>query len=276
MSYSAEIITDSLSPSGARLVTMQCTMPRIILAEYNTHRQFSRNSASSRAIPVKKQIERLIDDSFVPAEWGCNKPGMQADGILDHVDSVTANNLWDAAKENAIEVANSLANLGVHKQLVSRLLEPFMWHTVITSATQWGNFFSQRCHKDAQPEMQTIARMMLAAYKASKPNPLGEGNWHLPYITEQDIEAYPVPLLLQLSVARCARVSYLSHDGKHDPEADLELFKKLHQGNHWSPFEHVAMAINESEPYEYKNFSSGFIQYRSLMPNENVTDVPKT
>ena len=213
-------------------------------------------------------IQRVKDDPFIPASFGGNRPGMQAGEAIDDYD--TAKRVWLEARWDAVRGAETLAELGVHKQLSNRLLEPFMWHTVIISGTRWKNFFAQRCHPDAQPEMQTIANMMLAAYKASKPNELTEGNWHMPYVEEEDIADHPIPLLLQLSVARCARVSYLSHDGQRNPEADLALFKKLYEARppHASPFEHVAQAVRDSEPNEYKNFDSGWIQFRHFVPNE--------
>jgi thymidylate synthase ThyX len=235
----------------------------------NTHRDFSRNSASSRAIPVTKIIERVLKDPVIPY-FGENKPGMQDQGPITGQELEEVTKHWLDARDRAVDQAENLRFLNVHKQVTNRLLEPFMWHTAIISSTRWNNFFTQRCHPDAQPEMQTIAKMMLAAMKASTPAQLGEGNWHLPYITEQDVEEYPVSLLLQLSTARCARVSYLSHDGSHDPEADLVLFKRLLAGNHWSPFEHVAQAVNESYPGEYGNFDSGWMQFRKFQEKEYV------
>ena len=53
---SAEIIADTYCEfTDERVTTMEVTMHRFVLAEFNTHRVFSRNSASSRAIPVRKQ-----------------------------------------------------------------------------------------------------------------------------------------------------------------------------------------------------------------------------
>jgi thymidylate synthase ThyX len=268
MAFECKIITDSLSPSGSRLTTFEVSFPRCILAEMNTHRLFSRNSASSRAIPTKKIIQRINDDPFYPT-WTANQAGMQGRELSTDA-QIICKNEWDFARREAIKAAEAMSMAGAHKQNVNRVLEPFMWHTAIITSSRYNNFFSQRCHPDAQPEMQEIAVMMRDTLKMSKPNALGEGNWHLPYITEQDIEEYQVPLLLQLSVARCARVSYLSHDGTHDPEADLALFKKLNEGNHWSPFEHIAMAVTDSEPGEHGNFDSGWLQLRKHYPKEYI------
>ena len=151
---------------------------------------------------------------------------------------------WQAALDDALRHAERLAaqDIDLHKQLVNRLLEPFAWITVIITATEWANFFTQRCHPDAQPEIKHIAEMMLAAYRASAPATVADGRWHLPLI--QDDEARSARrLLCKLSVARCARVSYLTHDGKRDRDKDLELYERLLGGGangHWSPFEHVA------------------------------------
>ena len=62
----AEIIADSLSPQGHRLTTFICVFPRIVLAEFNTHRMLSRNSASSRAIPFNKMLEMVKTNPFIP------------------------------------------------------------------------------------------------------------------------------------------------------------------------------------------------------------------
>jgi len=173
------------------------------------------------------------------------------------------------ARDNAVKSAQQLADLGVHKSLCNRLTEPFMWITVIMTATEWANFFRLRCHPDAEIHFQQIAGMIREALGASKPTEAHEGDWHLPFI-QPDERSLPLDVLCKASVARCARVSYLTHDGKRDLSKDLELFDRLIQGSgfgHWSPHEHVAQAscsLVRSGPFV------GWLQYRKLFPQENV------
>ena len=146
-------------------------------------------------------------------------------------------------------MARRLLELGVHKQITNRLLEPFMWHTVICTATEWENFFNLRCHPMAQPEIRRIAEMMRQAYNESFPTPTVYGQWHLPLIdwddhVDQNIAEDDLPWV---SAGRCARVSYLTHDGKRDPQADIDLAKRLQVSGHMSPFEHVAMPFNSTD-----------------------------
>lgn len=238
----AKIILDSISPEGHRLTTMEVTFHRFVLAEFNTHRMFSRNSASSRAIPVKKQIERIRENPAIPVEFGTNQPGMQAGPPLEGHALETAILDWKAAAAQAVRWAEDLMEQGVHKQVANRLLEPFMWHTVIVTATEWDNFFGLRANPMAQPEIRVAAEMMLDAYKNSTPTRLEYGEWHTPYIQPEEYEEFNLDLRKQVSAARCARVSYLTHDGVRDVDKDLELFARLTEASppHASPLEHVA------------------------------------
>ncbi|HXE63197.1 MAG TPA: FAD-dependent thymidylate synthase [Bryobacteraceae bacterium] len=273
MAYAAKIIADSINPAENRLTTFEITFPRIVLAEFNTHRLFSRNSASSRAIPVAKMLERVKIDPFLPVWWGKNQGGMQAAEELDEADMALAKEDWLTARDRAVECAECMLNHHVHKQIANRLLEPFLWHTAIVSATDYGNFFAQRCDPLAQPEIRVIAEMMRDLYFSATPRRLEAGQWHLPYIEALDIEwAYrefegraPAERIREISVARCARVSYLTHDGKRDPSGDLSLFRRLTTGGHWSPFEHAAKAL--SMPIQSGNFV-GFAQFRKDFKEE--------
>lgn len=218
--HSAKIIADSISAAGARLTTMEVVMPRIILAEFNTHRVFSRNSASSRAIPVQKMIDQVLSSPYVPSEFGANQRGMQAGAAIEDQDG--AREAWWAARYDAVGHAMKLQKLGVHKQLTNRLLEPFMWHTVIVTSTEWSNFFHLRDNPAAHPDICVVARMMQEAMERSTPRVMGPGEWHLPYIFAEDFAAFPdlsiqrpalwpaVEPLVKISTARCARVSYLT------------------------------------------------------------------
>lgn len=249
MAYSAKIIADSISPSGCRLSTFEVTFPRFVLAEYNTHRMFSRNSASSRAIPVEKQLKKLEEDPFIPIYWGKNQKGMVAETELDELSIGLATKEWIAARDSALKHTRNLMEIGVHKQIANRLLEPFMWQTVICTATDWDNFFALRAHPDAQPEIRRIAEMMLQLLKTWQPSPIKIGEWHLPLVSLAEVDEFSkLGLdLKKISAGRCARVSYLTHDGKRDPLADIQLAERLQASGHMSPFEHVATPITETD-----------------------------
>lgn len=271
MSFAAQIITDSITETRRRLTTFQITFPRIVLAEFNTHRVFSRNSASSRAIPVMKMIDQVIENPYIPGHWGSNKPGMQAGEQIQC--PLTAQDTWLCARNRAVETARELHELGVHKQTVNRLLEPFMWHTVIVTATEWLNFFNLRCHKDAHPDIQIIANMMRELYVSDLATPklLDYEQWHLPYTTDEDRTRIDDNTLRKLSISRCARVSYLNHAGERDIAADIKLFDRLKSNGHLSPFEHVARPMNHNikggESHLQGNFR-GWAQFRKMIPGE--------
>ena len=244
---SAKIVADSVSPLGVRLITMECTFPRFILAQMNTHRQFSRNSASSRAIPISKRIAEVETDPYIPVHFGANQPGMQAGPIVSVQQKWEAENIWRNAAANAAHSAKRMADSGIHKEVVNRLLEPFLWHKAIITATEWENFFEQRLGDGAQPEIRDLARAMRDAIDSSAPQPVYWGDYHLPYITPEELKAYSKYRCMALSVARCARVSYLNHDGTYSLEKDMALFEKLKGAMppHLSPFEHVATPSKE-------------------------------
>lgn len=307
MSYECKILADSISTAGHRLTTYVATFPRITLSEANTHRVLSRNSGSSRAIPLSRQIIRVLDDPFVPSQFGINQAGMQAASSLSgdrHHEAVT---IWLQARDRAVAAAYELVLgrskflatfgvqprrellrstaprlatlldeggvLNVHKQVVSRLLEPFMWQTVIISATEWSNFFALRTHPDAQPEIQVVAGMMQAAYGASTPTPVEAGRWHLPLLQpdERALAAADPDFWVKVVVGRCARVSYLTHDGVRDPAKDIELYERLVSSGHMSPLEHAARPMTEAEfaaTGEWSGNFRGWHQHRKDVPNE--------
>ncbi len=267
MGYSCKIIADSIAPNGKRLTTFEITFPRIVLAEINTHRQFSRNSASSRAIPIEKMIDRVKNDPFIPISFGRNQKGMQAEQELTEQEQSAAVRHWLIARDEAVNRAKDLLKIGVHKQITNRLLEPFLWHTAIVSATEYSNFFAQRCHPDAQPEIRRIAEMMQSSYCEDNPfNQVTLGYWHTPYITNEEQFELSADVKRKVSVARCARVSYLSQDGKRDIDKDLELYDRLCEGMHFSPFEHVAQTAAKAD-WQSGNFF-GWKQLRKELPHE--------
>jgi thymidylate synthase ThyX len=261
MAYACHIELDSVGPSGDRLTTFVVTYPRFVHSELLTHRMLSRNSSSSRAIPIEKMIEQVMSDPVLPVWWGKNQKGMQAREELIDEARAGAESYWLAARDEAVLRARMLHGVGLHKQIVNRLLEPWMWITVIVSATEWDNFFKLRCHPDAQPEIRRIAEMMQEAYKINVPTRIDTGGWHLPFIQAGD-GVLTFTKAKKISTARCARVSYLTHDGRRDFDEDVKLHDQLKGGSgvgHWSPFEHVAMAM--ATPRRSGNFI-GWTQYR--------------
>lgn len=285
MQISAKVIADSVPMhktvnGGVRLTTMELTYPRFIHSEFMTHRVFSRNSASSRAIPVMKMLKQVWSDPAMPVWWGKNQAGMQAKEELKGWRLWLAQKLWVLAGWVMVCFAWAFVKIGLHKQIANRVLEPWMWMKTIVTATDWGNFFNLRVHPDAQPEMRRLAEAMLVAYNGSTPVELPPDKWHLPYVTKGEYAtlAWYGPgcrddwewVLQKLSAARCARVSYLNHDGtKPDVEKDLALFEKLVAAPHASPFEHQAIPC----PGKHGNFN-GWKQYRQFIPNENQPIYP--
>ena len=347
----AEIVADSISPQGHRITSFVLTYPRFIHSELMTHRLFSRNSASSRAIPFEKMVKMIEEDPFTPIAWQRDHKGMQGTEYLNEEEVERAELQWIQASKNAINSARMLnsnyfgvtKNL-VTKQLCNRLLEPFMWHTVLVTSTEWDNFFELRCPsymgegeryyswkdyvkeykefegkeldfptKDilntsqAEIHIQALAESMWDAMNESSPRQLQAGEWHIPFGDQFDrrelLEAYdPENKLLELrasdktnvglnnlqikiATARCARLSYMTFDGKIDYEKDIALHDQLLASKHMSPFEHCARAMSETELYEiyYKHVSAynipqkefgwcnnfrGWIQYRYLIENE--------
>lgn len=272
-----------MSLFSARLTTLEVTFPRFILAEFNTHRMLSRNSASSRAIPVEKRIKQVMENPFVPLAFTRNKSGMQADETLDERANFSASSAWLRARDAAVKEAEALLDLGVHKQHANRLLEPFAWHTVVVTAIDWRNFFAQRCSKNAQPEMQATAEAMRDAMAKSNPVELKDGDWHLPYVDDLDyaheIDSAgphgPRPRLdvrgnlRALSVARCAAVSFDRQYAHRTLEQARERHDSLRTMAHWSPFEHQA-CFRPDLRSPAGNFSLPWLQYRKTFAGEDI------
>ena len=277
MPFHARILLDSISPAHIRLTTMEVRYPRFIHSEILTHRVLSRNSSSSRAIPIRKMIDAVRSDPAMPLWWGRNQSGMQAREEIGEPTRALAEAEWKRALEDALAHAERLTapDINLHKQLVNRILEPFAWITVILTATEWANFFTQRTHEDAQPEISHIAELMLRAYRGSTPRPLGLGEWHTPLILPDEESTLSLDDRLHISVARCARVSYLSHDGTRDHAKDIELYERLVGGGangHWSPFEHVATPLDGAS--EWSGNFRGWEQYRKRFAQEHASTFP--
>ena len=243
----ANVVQDSYS-NGVRITTLELEYPRFIHAELLTHRQFSRNSASSRAVPVEDMIEMVHANPAQPVWWGKAQQGMQAREEIE--DTSVAETYWNAARYSAVDYAETLKDLNLHKQIVNRVTEPFQMIRVVVTATEFSNFFELRDHEDAQPEIRTLAEAMGQAMMNSKPLQLQAGDWHVPYVTRRQDEAgqvfYGDEVVLDRASARlvsascCAQVSYRRAD--RSLEKAERIAQRLLQARPWhaSPFEHQA------------------------------------
>lgn len=302
----AEVIADSISPQGHRITTMQLRYWRGIHSELMTHRVFSRNARSSRAVPIDKMIKEVENDPFIPRHWGANQKGMQAGAECNASMDISGKVLdreeaWLLARDYAVNVAKGFAAAGYHKQLVNRLLEPFMFIDTLVTSTEWSNFFALRDHKDAEPHFRDLAGEMRTAMLMSTPRSLEPNGWHLPYVTGDDMlkilswaeqkgkEGVPVAdydmpeigdmmttMMIRLSVARCARISYTPFEGDGNIDSELKRYNLLVGSHpmHASPAEHQATpdvmggSGNWFNPQEHGNLV-GWRQFRKLLTGEN-------
>lgn len=274
--FNAKILADSTSfgvcDHTSRIITTQLTFPRCILAEFNTHKSIARNAASSRAIPISKMMKDVEDNPFIPIHWGKNQKGMQANEVLDDLEASVCKGLWLQQRNSALECVSMLSAQGLHKQIANRLLEPWMWVTVIATGNMsaWSNFLALRAHKDAEPHMQKIAYMLKDHIIKSQTTNLEIGQWHLPLFGFPGDENLNPEDKIKVCVGRVARVSYLTHDGVRDPNADIELHDRLINSGHFSPTEHVAVASVEVN--KGGNLGPGWTQYRKTLSGEYKTE----
>lgn len=319
----AKVILASKPTNGAPpIVTLHLRYPRIIHSELMTHRVFSRNARSSRAVPSHKMLLEVTTAPFIPWHWGKNQPGMQASeecnepvvlsvweedegvfGSTNHVlrESKFSNEeAWLKARDAAVEVATAYMKAGYHKQIANRLLEPFMFIDVLVTSTSWANFRHLRLHKDAEPHFEDLAALIDEAIAGADYQELKDDWWHLPYITDEDREEARTrvgsregstekfwELLLKLSTARCARISYTPFDGDASYEREIQRHDDLVASEplHASPAEHQAKPDCKVVDFEYSdgsvdfkfannhlagNLGAGWIQYRKTLPGEYV------
>lgn len=261
-----ELVADSLAPNGKRLSTFLITCPKYLLQEINTHRALSRNAASSRAIPSARFRKYA---TYFPGVWQKNCKGMQGKEIIQK--PFVQNLLWNLARNSALIFHWLLSKTGVHKQQVNRLLEPFVYVDLVLSGTEWNNFLTLRNNEAAEPNIQNIARMIQRLLEDSTPKYLNAGQWHLPFITDDEYRFGELETLKQVSVARCARTTMNSHTtGKISTVTeDVKLYGRLLSDRHLSPFEHVAMALSTNA--RCGNFV-GFLQLRKQITNESGGD----
>lgn len=311
---------NAADPSGNVLSCLLLRYPRCIHAEVMTHKMLMKNSASSRAIPVKKLIQSIKDDPFVPLHWGKNQKGMQAYEECDakvriwkrteHMGSIPENmsneKAWLHGMKQMLEIAEAFDKAGYHKQIVNRLIEPWMHITVLVSGMDkigWSNFIGLRDHEAAEPHIQVLAKEVRKCLEEDPIQTLQPGEWHLPFVTAEDwaeadaftrhgSDVYPnsddprsaeqiaFENLRKLSTARCASVSYKTIEGF---DMDLANATRIHDqlvGStpaHMSPAEHIAQADDASpgrdgmmswnRPSQHRAFS-GFRQYRAMLPGE--------
>jgi thymidylate synthase ThyX len=273
----AKIVADSISAYGDRITTFELEYPRFIHAEFMTHRLFSRNAASSRAIPVERQIELIRSETAMPIHWGKNQPGMSAKEechtlMSQHdfpepkhteikaVGMLSRQGAWNRGRDLAIEVATQFMIAGYHKQIVNRLMEPYAHIKVVCTATEYDNFFYLRRHPDAQPEIQELANQMWEARQNSIPTQLRDGDWHVPYYQDgywkrdfsrpifvdpvvqpnRDVDGNTTEEAIAISASCCAQVSYRKLDDSL--EKAKQLYQRLIESKpaHASPFEHQA------------------------------------
>ena len=301
----AKVICDSISEQGVRLTTFEIEYPRIVMSEFNTMRAISKNSSSSRAIPVSKMLEHTKTINLKPVYFGSKKSGMQAGEELVGQSLTDAQAVWEGALTNAVADAKLLDNIGVAKEVTNRLVEPFQLVKVVCTATDWDNFFNLRLHPDSDPNICMLAYKMYKAMEEFKPYELKEGEYHLPYVNvgwngkgemcycDEDFNSVELEQAIKLSAASCASVSYRT-EGMTLEKAD-KIFDMLIKAEviHSSPFEHIAtpvkpkynelgyVRVNCSEPQSWEEGIThmnkqgqlcsgnlrGWVQYRHLLPN---------
>lgn len=296
---SAKIICHSKAPNGEELITMEIELHRFILPEFNTHRSFSRNFQSSRAVPIEKMIEQVRTSPAMPVHWGKNQSGMVAEQELNSMIfdesgyAYMKEYWWKMMAEQAADYAEAMSEAGYHKQLVNRILEPYMKTKGVVTATKdaFEAFFKLRCHKDAQPEIKLLAERIRDALNDSVPNELKYGEYHLPYVhivqdyltpayTEyydgiEHTRKYSISEAVKVSCSCTAQVSYRRLDDSLDKA--LKVYNMLNlpvngvypeDPPHYSPTEHVAKVMEDykHEDYMSGNFHSGvFWQYRKAL-----------
>ncbi len=299
----AKVIAHSVTEDGIEMISIECEYPRFILAEVNTHKMLSKNSASSRAIPEAAMHSTLLNNPAMPVYWGANQSGMKAKEELAEEVITKLKRAWLVGRDQSMLLAEYLFGKGLHKQISNRVTEPWMMMKSIISGTEWRNLFWLRDHPDAQPEFAALARAIKAAIDNSIPELLLPGEWHVPYV-----ETYRSPIdkiryyydekgkgismheAIKVSASSCAQVSYRKNDATIDKAEKVYDMLNLDRDDvpkHASPVEHQATPINqattvafEPETWEpgvthvtangelWSGNLRGWIQYRKLIPGE--------
>lgn len=296
---SVEVIKDSYNEVfDSRITTLILEYPRIIHSELMTHRLFSRNASSSRAIPVSKVIEQVKDNPAIPVRFGKNQAGMQDSGEYENSEALKL--LWIESSKLACNTATVMNDMKAHKQVINRILEPYQFIRVCLTSTNFANWFYLRNHPDADPTIHALAETMQEAMQESKSRKLFEGHWHVPFVEDyidftgeqifKDESGSVISLqeALIISSSCAAQTSYRKLDTSLEKAKDI--YSKLIESKpcHSSPVEHSALVIakKEDEPYDYfaiegvthidknavpwsGNFH-GYIQYRQLIKDNAV------
>lgn len=276
-----EVILASKTDTGApSIYTIRMRYPRPIHGEIMTHRLFSRNARSSRAVPVKTMLDEVKNIPYVPWHWGKNQKGMQAsEDCNEPIGDNTREEAWLWARDCAAITAAAFMEAGYHKQNPNRLLEPFSWMDTLITSTEWSNFLWLRQHHAAEPHLQDLANLVAQAINEANLQFLSNYEWHLPYITEDDKINYHTDVLKKLSAARCARISYKPFNGDSSTKAEIDRYNLLvtDERVHASPLEHQATPDQYDPDYPntqtwanselHGNFT-GWIQARKMVPNE--------
>lgn len=299
MTVDVKLLQHSYSPDGISMYSFEVEIPRIILAEWNTHGMLNTNAQSSRAVPTKKLIEEVRRNPYMPSHWGKNQKGMQAyEECHSSVKSMPRESFWDICIHNACNNAQAFEEAGYHKQIANRVIEPYSHTKLVVSGTEWNNFFNLRIHKDAEPNIREMAIKIYEITRSSAGVRLYNGEWHLPYISQYrqegsmryvfDNQYVSLSDAIRISLACVAQVSYRSLNTH--PDAIDRIYDSLFPSNgepiHGSPAQHLATPFKEAwckgtwqegETHRDRNGYSwsaqlrGWCQYRKLIPNENAT-----
>lgn len=276
----AQILQHSINGAGVPITSWLLQYNKSVHAELMTHRVFSRNAMSSRAVPTRTSIALIKENPALPVKWGSHKPGMQSGDELEGDALVMAKSIDSTLRDLALHFAETADNIGLHKSIVNRWLDPWAHIQTVVTMTHPENWFALRAHPAAEPIIQVLAYRMLNEYVHTTPNQLAPGEWHIPFM-DATTRHLSIENQLRIATARCCWVSY----GKPNKEiTDLEDAYKRHdeciRAPHWSPLEHCAQALCPGnnfkfETYPWSNFDingakSYWGQYRKLYANENV------
>lgn len=284
----AKVICHTKAPNGEELITLEIELHRFILPEQNTHRVFSRNYQSSRAIPVLRQLEQIANDPAMPVFWGKNQAGMVAKEEVSGVDRELAEMIILGMRDACLNGVKQLQKLNLHKQIANRYVEPWMWTKGVVTATlkDFEGFFLLRLHEDAQPEIKVLATAIYEAMEGGVPTSLQYGEYHLPYVQMQypdtgqtSLNNESVEDVIKISASSCGQVSYRALDTSLEKALKIYDMLNLPENGvykeappHFSPTEHIAKI---ADPSQFKegcngNFNSVvFWQYRKALEGGN-------
>lgn len=276
-SPSAKVIAHSEFESS-QLITLEIELHRFVLPEFNTHRSLSRNFQSSRAVPVKQMIEQVRNNPAMPVHWGKNEPGMVANEQVSEGMLQAAKECWVKTAKDAARRAEIFSDMGLHKQIVNRILEPFMWTKGVTTATLkgWEAFLKLRLHKDAQPEIKALAEQIDLVIKHSSVAKLGKDDWHMPYFGDGYwLKGCGISLedALMISASCCGQISYRKRDESIEKAQKIYGMLNLPENGeykedppHFSPTEHQAKASNgDFELSGNFHTEDSWMQYRKIL-----------